>query len=93
MGAINVDDTVSVANANPAGTTSPTDTLTEASNIQGIVGGSGSNDFVFADQATFDGTLNGGVGGTNTLDYSAYTSAVEVNISPSVAIAPRAPKE
>ncbi len=85
--AINLDDTVSVANANPAGTTSPTDTLTEASNIQGIVGGSGSNDFVFADQATFDGTLNGGVGGTNTLDYSAYTSAVEVNISPSVAIA------
>ncbi len=74
---INADGTVSVTNGNAGNP----DTLTTVSNVQGIVGGSGSNDFVFADQATFDGTLDGGVGGTNTLDYSAYTSPVEANLS------------
>ena len=82
---VNSDDTVSVANANPSNTNAtPTDTLTEVSNIQGVVGGAANNDFVFADQANFDGTISGGKGGTNTLDYSAYTSPVEANLSSSI---------
>jgi hypothetical protein len=44
-----------------------------------LIGGSGDNTFVFADGAGVDGTINGG-GGTNTLDYSAYSSSVLVDL-------------
>jgi hypothetical protein len=44
------------------------------SNVQNLTGGSGADNFVFADGAGVDGTINGG-GGTNTLDYSAYSNS------------------
>ena len=50
-------------------------------NIAAIIGGSGINTFVFADGASFDGTIDGGAGTLNTLDYSAYTTAVNVDLS------------
>jgi filamentous hemagglutinin family protein len=40
----------------------------------GITGGSGVDNFVFADGAGITGTINGGAGGTNTLNFSAYTA-------------------
>jgi hypothetical protein len=44
-------------------------------NYQNLIGGSSSNTFVFNDGATLSGTLNGGSGGTNTLDSSAYSTS------------------
>jgi hypothetical protein len=48
--------------------------------IQNLTGGSGDDDFKFANGAGITGTLDGGAGGTNTLDYSAYTTPVFVNL-------------
>jgi hypothetical protein len=45
-------------------------------NIQNLVGaGAGGNYFSFADGASLSGTLDGGSGGNNTLDSSAYTTS------------------
>ncbi len=44
-----------------------------------LVGGSGDDTFVFAPAATLSGTLDGG-GGVNTLDYSARTDKVTVDL-------------
>jgi hypothetical protein len=49
------------------------------SNVQNLTGGAGTDTIVFADGAGVDGTIDGG-GGTNTLDYSAYSSAVLVDL-------------
>jgi ELWxxDGT repeat protein len=47
--------------------------------IQNLKGGSGNDTFAFADGASVAGTVDGG-GGVNTLDYSAYTTGVTVNL-------------
>jgi filamentous hemagglutinin family protein len=44
------------------------------SNIENISGGSGNDTFVFSNGATISGIINGR-GGTNTLDYSAFTTS------------------
>ncbi len=44
-----------------------------------LTGGSGNNTFQFANGATISGVINGG-GGSNTVDYSAYTGGVTVNL-------------
>jgi hypothetical protein len=44
-----------------------------------LIGGNGADTFVFADQASVDGAIDGG-GGTNTLDYSAYSTSVLVDL-------------
>jgi hypothetical protein len=44
-------------------------------NYQNLTGGSGGNTFVFSDGVTLSGALNGGSGGPNTLDSSAYTTS------------------
>jgi hypothetical protein len=40
-----------------------------------VVGGGGSNTFVFSDGAIISGTVDGGSGGANTIDSSAYTTS------------------
>jgi uncharacterized repeat protein (TIGR01451 family) len=47
--------------------------------IENLVGSSAADTFVFADGATLSGTIDGGAG-TDTLDYSAYTTPVAVNL-------------
>jgi hypothetical protein len=49
------------------------------SNVQNLTGGSSNDTFVFGNGQGVTGTIDGG-GGTNTLDYSAYTTAVTVNL-------------
>ncbi len=44
-----------------------------------LTGGSGNDTFMFANGATVSGIINGG-DGSNTLDYSAYTGGVTVNL-------------
>jgi hypothetical protein len=50
-----------------------------ADQIQNLVGGAAADTFVFGDGFQIAGTIDGG-GGTNTLNYSAYTSNVIVNL-------------
>ena len=46
--------------------------------FENLVGGAGDDAFAFADGVNAPGTLTGG-GGTDTLDYSAWTSALTIN--------------
>jgi hypothetical protein len=49
------------------------------SSVQNLVGGSADDTFKFSNGKGVAGTINGG-GGTNTLDYSLYTTGVNVNL-------------
>src|SRR5574337_1761382 len=51
------------------------------SNIENLTGGTGNDDFLFSNGATVSGTVDGGAGGTNTLDFTAYSTAVAVTLS------------
>src|SRR5262245_60419214 len=60
-----------------------TDTYTSTPTFSGfdqLQGGKVQDAFVFADGAGVAGTIDGG-GGVNTLDYSAYTAVVKVNLA------------
>jgi len=72
-------------------TSSNTGTLTPGAagataftNIVNLTGGSLNDSFVFSDGAGITGAINGGAG-TNTLDYSLYSTAVSVNIATGIA--------
>ena len=58
--------------------------------VEHLVGGRRDNVFVFEDGAAFAGTVDGGSGSGNTLDYSAYTTAVDVDLSAGRATGTRA---
>jgi len=49
--------------------------------IENLVGGSRNNNFLFEDGASISGTIDGAVGGINTIDYSACTMDVNVDLS------------
>ena len=51
------------------------------SNYGTIIGGASQNQFVLGNGAGLSGTINGGVGGKNWLDYSAYTTGITVNLT------------
>ncbi len=62
---VNDDGTVSIAGGNHT---------INSRNIENIIGGQGDNTYVFEDGANLAGTIDGGNGGNNTLDYSAFSS-------------------
>ncbi|MDJ0872048.1 MAG: LEPR-XLL domain-containing protein, partial [Gammaproteobacteria bacterium] len=66
---LSADDSVAVTNE--AGTI----TYGEGTGINNLIGGSGDNSFVFGDGAVLEGTIDGGPGGSNLLDYSAFSDA------------------
>ena len=47
--------------------------------VSKLIGGSGNDTFFFLNGATFSGTIDGGAG-TNTLNYSFYTTPVTANL-------------
>ena len=49
--------------------------------FQNITGGAAENSYILSNGAGLSGALNGGVGGTNWLDYKAYTTDVTVNLA------------
>jgi acrosin len=49
------------------------------SNVASLVGGTGTNVFAFTPAGVLDGTIHGG-GGSDWLDYSAFTAGVTVNL-------------
>ncbi|MFA6501883.1 MAG: filamentous hemagglutinin N-terminal domain-containing protein, partial [Parachlamydiales bacterium] len=62
--------------------TAGTNVINVGANVTGtITGGSGDDSFVFADGITISGTINGGTSGSNTLDYSAYTTSTDITLS------------
>src|SRR5262249_27291093 len=52
--------------------------------VENLKGGSFNDTFKFSNAARVDGTIDG-QGGTDTLDYSAYTTSVTVNLATGVA--------
>lgn len=76
----NVTFTIGTSNV-----TDGTNTVTQGdTSAESTIAGAGDDTFVFPDGASTSGALNGG-GGSNTLDYSAYTTAVSVNLLTSTA--------
>ncbi|MGH7747672.1 MAG: beta strand repeat-containing protein, partial [Candidatus Dormibacteria bacterium] len=49
--------------------------------IENLTGGTGNDDFVFDNGATVSGVVDGGAGGVNTLDFTAYTTAMAVSLT------------
>ncbi|MBT7080021.1 MAG: hypothetical protein HN929_00895, partial [Chloroflexi bacterium] len=50
-------------------------------NIENLTGGTGADSFAFDDGFGLTGALDGGLTGTNTLDYSAYSSDITVDLA------------
>jgi len=75
---VNEDGTVSLA----GGTSTTT-----GSGVENVIGGKSDNTYVFEDGAALAGTIDGGTGGNNTLDYSAYSisNPVVVDLSSGIA--------
>ncbi|MGZ0172130.1 MAG: Calx-beta domain-containing protein, partial [Planctomycetales bacterium] len=63
------------------------DTTFSFSSVENLVGGSDNDSFNFSNGASVAGTVDGGSGGTDTLNYGAYTTAVSVNLETSAATA------
>jgi Ca2+-binding RTX toxin-like protein len=66
-------------NAGQLGATGPSFT-----SVENLKGGAFNDTFKFSNAARVDGTIDG-QGGTDTLDYSAYTTSVTVNLATGVA--------
>ncbi len=54
--------------------------LTYSGDLAAFTGGSGNNAYVFENGATFAGVIDGGEGGTNTMDFSGYATPVRVDL-------------
>ena len=63
------------------------DTTFSFSSVENLVGGSDDDSFNFSNAASVAGTIDGGSGGTDTLNYGAYITAVSVNLDTSAATA------
>jgi Ca2+-binding RTX toxin-like protein len=74
----NLPTTYTITGAN-RGTAASGPVAISFATTENLTGGTGNDTFAFADKATLSGKLDGG-GGTNTLDYSAYTTGVSVNL-------------
>lgn len=62
--------------------------------VENLIGGTGNNKFVFIGDAVLGGSIKGTAsttGGTNTLDYSKYLSAVTVDLTAKTATGTTAP--
>ena len=55
------------------------------SNVQNLDGGSGSDSFQFSPGGSVSGNIDGGAGGTNTLDYSALAGPITLNLQTNTA--------
>jgi len=88
LGITGGDRTWNITGSN-GGTSSGTATGTVTfTGIENLSGGPNNNDtFVFSSGASESGVIDGGSGGTDTLDYSALTSPVSVNLGAGTATA------
>jgi Ca2+-binding RTX toxin-like protein len=70
---IHTDGSVSISSA--------TRSLARIQDVEYLIGGGGENTFVFEVGASFEGTIDGGAGALNTLDYSQWTTSVNVDLT------------
>jgi Ca2+-binding RTX toxin-like protein len=80
LGDITEDLTVTIHASGNLSVAEGTNTVSDITGMEYIVGGSADNTFVFEDNAEFAGSIEGGAGGINTIDYSAYTTGITVNM-------------
>ena len=82
MSAYSIDITFNITNNN-AGTVTetaaPANTLVTFTGVENANSGGGNDEFVFADGMNLSGGIDGAAG-TDTLNYSAYTSALTVDL-------------
>ncbi|MGH3237474.1 MAG: beta strand repeat-containing protein, partial [Streptosporangiaceae bacterium] len=76
----NLSNTWAITGAN-AGTLTDSNGSNHFSGISNLTGGSGDDDFVFSDGQGVSGTVDGGAGGNNVLDFSAYSTAVAIMLT------------
>ena len=62
--------------------TDGTNTVNNIAGAENVVGGTGTNTYTFEDGASLAGTITGG---SNVLNYAAYTTAVSVNLQANTA--------
>ena len=74
------DNSINTWNITAANTGNLNGTTT-FSNIQALIGGSADDNFDFGGGIQFNGTIAGGAGLNDTLDYSAFTSALSVDLA------------
>lgn len=77
--AVTADLTFTIQADGKVSVTAGSNKLNPVAGMEKLIGGKAVNLFVFEDGAIFGGTIVGG-SGTNTLDYSAYTTAIAVNL-------------
>jgi Ca2+-binding RTX toxin-like protein len=80
LGDITEDITVTIHVSGNLSVVEDSNTVSDITGMEYIVGGSADNTFVFENNAEFAGSIEGGVGGINTLDYTAYTTGITVNM-------------
>ena len=73
---LNAPSTWNITGANQGNITG---IVTSFASVENLTGGSDADNFVFEDGDSVTGTIDGGVG-TDLLDYTAYTSALGVNL-------------
>ena len=71
---------VNVAQRNQGVVSSAGITLVDFSSIEGVTTGSGNDTFVMAPLSSLTGTTDGGVGARDTIDFSAWSSSISVNL-------------
>ncbi len=73
----NVANTFMISGMNSGSLTS----VASFSSIQNLVGGTATNDFVFANNGGISGTINGTSSAGNVVDYSAYTTPMSLALT------------
>ena len=79
FGTITTDLSFTLHNDSTVSVSDGIETVANISGAENIIGGSGTNTYIFEDGASLAGTLSGT--GQTVLDYTAYTTAVTVNIA------------
>ena len=75
----NATSTWSITGLNAGSVSAPGVGSTAFSSFENLTGGTANDDFKFANAASITGKLDGGTG-TNTVDYSAYTTTNTINL-------------
>ncbi|MES9877434.1 MAG: DUF4347 domain-containing protein, partial [Candidatus Sedimenticola sp. 1PA] len=77
---VSADLTFTIHASGRVSVTDGTNSVNQVANIENLIGGSGDNRFVFENGASLAGLIDATAGRSNTLDYSAWNSSVNVDL-------------
>jgi hypothetical protein len=80
LSAVAADTVFTFRNNGTVAVTDFTNVLNPSTGIDAVIGGTKNNRFVFENAASFDGSIDGGTGGTNSIDLSAYSTPVLMDL-------------